>query len=104
MQRMFRAWDLADSRGYANAFTNLMRVDELRGLQAALAGPLLDDDRLRERLTANFAILEQLARGLQDLASGAAQLEPVLHPGMATGETVNIDALRLQPHAAAIHA
>ena len=51
-----------------------MRVDELRALQAALAGPLLDDDRLRERLTANFAILEQLARGLQDLASEAARL------------------------------
>ena len=104
MQRMFRAWDLADLRGYANAFTNLMRVDELRALQAALAGPLLDDDRLRERLTANFAILDQLARGLQDLASEAARLEPVLHPAMATGERLNLDALRLQPHAAAIHA
>ena len=104
MQQLFRAWDLADRGAYADAFANVMRVDELRALQAALDGPLLDDDSLRERLTANFAILEQLARSLQDLASEAARLEPVLHPAMATGETLNIDALRLQPHAAAIHA
>jgi flavin-dependent dehydrogenase len=104
MQRMFQAWDVADSRGYAHASPNLMRVEELRALQAALAGPVLDDDALRARLAANFATLEQLARSLQALASAAAQLEPVLHPAMAAGEMLNIEALQLPPHGAVIPA
>ena len=80
-------------------------VDFLRSAAGGARRPACSTTiALRERLTANFAILDQLARGLQDLASEAARLEPVLHPAMATGERLNLDALRLQPHAAAIHA
>ena len=103
MQRLFHAWDVAEARGYGDAFTNLMRVDELRALQAALAGPMLDDDALRLRLESNFGILERLARSIQALATDAApSIEPSVHLGMATGDRLNIEALRLSPQAAAV--
>jgi hypothetical protein len=104
MQRLFRAWDLADSGSYADAFTNLMRIDELRALQADLAGPLLDDEALRGRLERNFGLLERLARSLQALAvGGAPSLDPALHGSMPPGDLLNIEPLRIAPRRAAIH-
>jgi flavin-dependent dehydrogenase len=104
MQRLFRAWDLADSGSYADAFTNLMRIDELRALQAALAGPLLDDEVLRRRLESNFELLERLARGIQALAAGAApSLDPALCGTTSAGDLLNIEPLRIAPRRAAIH-
>jgi flavin-dependent dehydrogenase len=101
MQRLLRAWDVADTRGYADAFTNLMAVDELRALQAALADPLMDDDTLRARLERNFALLERLAGSLRAMASGAGlEVAPFIQADIASGDLLDLGALQLAPLAA----
>lgn len=70
MQQMLRAWDLADTGAtYPAAAANVVNVEWLRVLQASLDEPLLDDETLRARLSANFTQLERFARGWQAHAS-----------------------------------
>ncbi len=69
MQRLFNAWDRADSTPYANGAANVMRVDFLRRLQNSLDGPLMNDEDLRARLDTNFALLEAFARTWQGVAA-----------------------------------
>jgi flavin-dependent dehydrogenase len=77
MQSFFRAWDLADDRrAYALDAVNIVDVGFLRELQADLATPMMEDEPLRARLEANFALLERFARTWQ-----AAALEQ--HPTLA---------------------
>jgi flavin-dependent dehydrogenase len=75
MQVFFRVWDQRDAARYGAGFTNVVAVEELRRLQAALGGPVFGDDALRATLQANVALLEQLAQSLQVLAS---EVDPAL--------------------------
>ena len=54
---------------YAHArAANVVDVAFLRRLQAGLGDPLIDDDALRRRLAANYALLEAFARTWQAIA------------------------------------
>jgi flavin-dependent dehydrogenase len=68
MQQFFKAWDRADPGVHAHAAVSVIDVDFLRRLQAGLGDAIIDDERLRERLEANFALLERLARTWQAVA------------------------------------
>ncbi len=69
MQGFFRAWDQADDRrAYALDAVNIVDVEFLRKLQADLGTPLMEDEPLRARLEANFALLERFARTWQAVA------------------------------------
>ena len=98
MQAFLRAWDLAD-RGstYSLAATNVVEVPFLRKLQASLGDPPMDDDALRARLDANFAILEAFARTWQSVASEQypelARFVPSSPPG--SGIELDLGGLRL---------
>jgi flavin-dependent dehydrogenase len=72
MQRLFNAWDRADPGRYADAAVNVLDVDFLSRLQSSLADPPMDpmeDAALRERLDANYALLEAFARTWQAIAT-----------------------------------
>jgi flavin-dependent dehydrogenase len=75
MQVLLRTWDQRDTAQYARGFTNVVALEDLRRLQAALDGPALNDDDLRARLHANFELLERFAEALQRLAS---EVDPAL--------------------------
>jgi hypothetical protein len=99
MQALLRAWDAADAGStYAGAAANVIDLEFLRELQAALGDPLLDDAALRARLDANFARLEAFARAWQQLASER-------HPSLARfvsasgppGEDIDVGVLRVSP-------
>jgi flavin-dependent dehydrogenase len=94
MQQCFRAWDLADTQEYAAAFTNVTFVPELFALQAGLGDPPADDETLRGRLEANFAILERMACAWQ---SQAAAVDPSLARFVAEGDSLDITPLVLRP-------
>lgn len=105
MQQFLRAWDRADAGGvYAVAAANVVDVDFLRRLQAGLGEPLMDDEPLRDRLEANFALLECFARTWQSIA---AERHPALAaavpavPGQR-GALLDVGALRLTPAAVAV--
>jgi flavin-dependent dehydrogenase len=93
MQQFFHAWDRADTAAYRDGFTNVVRVDYLRTLQAGLAGPLMDDDALRFRLERNFALLERFASSWQAFA---AERDPSLGSFVPAREPVDIAPLQLQ--------
>jgi flavin-dependent dehydrogenase len=69
MQQFFTAWDGADRGDYARAAASVIDVEFLRRLQAGLGDAILDDEPLRERLAANFALLERFARTWQSIAA-----------------------------------
>jgi flavin-dependent dehydrogenase len=75
MQAFLRTWDQRDRARYAAGFTNVVAVEQLRCLQAALGAPQMNDAQLRATLEANFALLERFARSLQRLA---AEVDPAL--------------------------
>jgi len=75
MQAFLRTWDQRDKARYARGFTNVVAVDDLRRLQAALGGPIMTDDVLRATLQSNFDLLERFAQSLQRLAS---EVDPAL--------------------------
>lgn len=100
LQQLFRAWDLADTRDYEAAFTNVTFVDSLFELQEALGGARLDDEALRARLEENFAYLERLARSWQALA---VELDPALGRFVPPGDVMDLSALTFRPlHVAAV--
>jgi flavin-dependent dehydrogenase len=97
MQSFLREWDLADSGArYAHSLHNIVAVECLRQLQAALGGPMMDDEPLRRRLEANYSLLERLARTWQAIAAER-------HPGIARfvspagGDEELIDVSLLRP-------
>jgi flavin-dependent dehydrogenase len=69
MQVLLRTWDQRDTTRYARGFTNVVALEDLRRLQAALDAPAMSDDDLRATLHANFELLERFAQALQRLAS-----------------------------------
>ncbi len=69
MQVFLRTWDQRDKARYARGFTNVVALEDLRRLQAALGALPMSDDDLRVTLQANFELLERFARALQRLAS-----------------------------------
>ncbi len=75
MQRFLRAWHLADDAEYPATASNIVSVQWLRELQAALGDPRIDDDALRARLAENFERLEAFARTWQHTALNQ-------HPGL----------------------
>jgi flavin-dependent dehydrogenase len=105
MQQFLRAWDRADAGSvYMVAAANIVDVDFLRRLQAGLGDPMMEDEPLRERLDANFALLERFARTWQSVA---AERNPALGwsgpavPGQS-GALLDVGALRLTPAAVAV--
>jgi hypothetical protein len=81
MQQFFRAWDVADRGVHSHAAVSVIDVDFLRRLQAALGDAVIDDAPLRQRLEANYALLESFARSWQAIA---AQQMPALGHFVAT--------------------
>ena len=81
LQVFFRVWDEQDRPEYAPGYADVIRVPELRALQAALAAPKMDDATLRATLQANVALLERLAKAWQITAAAdypeLARLVPV---------------------------
>jgi hypothetical protein len=86
------------------AAANVVDVDFLRRLQAGLGDPMMDDEALRERLGANFALLERFARTWQSIA---AERNPALGASMPTesgqgAALLDVGPLRLTPAAVAV--
>jgi flavin-dependent dehydrogenase len=81
LQVFFRTWDERDTSRYAAGHADVIRVPELRALQAALAAPKMDDVTLRTTLEANVVLLERLAKAWQRAAAAdhpdLARLVPV---------------------------
>src|SRR4051812_1881606 len=88
MQQFFKAWDRADASLYAQAAASVIDVGFLRRLQADLGDAVIDDEPLRRRLEANYALLESFARTWQAIAIGQApalsRVAPTLQPGDRT--------------------
>jgi flavin-dependent dehydrogenase len=103
MQSFFHAWDKADAGSrYASAAPNVVQLDFLRRLQAELGGPMLDDEALRQRLTANTALLEAFARGWQAVAAERYPwLARFVGPAPDGHPELELAALRLSPSVAA---
>jgi flavin-dependent dehydrogenase len=105
MQQFLRAWDRADAGSvYMLAAANVVDVDFLRRLQAGLGDPMMDDEALRERLDANFALLERFARTWQSVA---VERNPALGASVPTesgecGALLDVGSLRLTPAAVAV--
>ena len=98
MQAFFRAWHVADAGSvYAQTAANVVDVDVLRRLQASLGDPPLDDERLRARLDANFALLEAFARTWQAVASAQyPALDCFVSPAAdGAGTSLDITPLRV---------
>jgi len=98
MQQFFRAWDRADSGAYAQAATSVIHVDFLRRLQAELGDAVIGDEPLRQRLAANYALLETFARTWQAIAvEQAPELARVgpTWPGGEPGSMLDVSALQL---------
>ena len=95
MQMLLRRWDeLTIDAQFGAGFTNIIRVEPLRRLQAELGGPLMEDEELRAKLEANYALIESFAKSLQALA---AESDPSLNrfvdplaPGEARFDISNI--------------
>jgi len=104
MQQFLRAWNDIDARNYGAGFTSVVAPDWLRLLQGELGGPPLEDDALRARLHANFALLEEFARALQAVACTEHGERPelsryLLHPADQgeIREEIDIEPLRVTP-------
>jgi len=98
MQQFFKAWDRADTSVYSHAATSVIHVDFLRRLQAELGDGVIDDEALRRRLTANYALLEKFARTWQAIAVEQAPELARVGPARPSGEEgtmLDVSALRL---------
>jgi len=96
MQVFFRTWDRRDTARYGEGFTNIVALEDLRRLQAALGGPALSDDALRATLQANVDLIERFAQSLQVLASEAdPALGRFVAPLGADDEPFDIRAITL---------
>ncbi len=104
LQVFFRVWDEQDRPEYAPGYADVIRVAELRALQAALAAPKMDDLTLRATLEANVALLERLAKAWQITAAAdypdLARLVPVAEDQRALDVSELIVA-KMQPREAA---
>jgi hypothetical protein len=100
MQQLFNAWALADADAtYEAAAPNVVGVDCLRQLQAALAETAPDDGALRDRLGRHYALLEDLAASWQAVASAR---HPDVNRFVAdSGSRIDISPLRLRTAAEA---
>jgi flavin-dependent dehydrogenase len=101
MQRLLNAWYRADPGGYEVAAPNIVDVEFLRTLQAALGDAPLDDAALTQRLDANYALLESFAGVWRTMA---AERDPALGrfvAARADGHAMPLDIaplrLRTQP-------
>jgi flavin-dependent dehydrogenase len=94
MQRLLNAWYHADPGGYEVAAPNIVDVDFLRTLQAALGDPPLDDTALRARLDANYALLESFADVWRTMA---AERDPALGRFVAVQADARIAPLDIAP-------
>jgi flavin-dependent dehydrogenase len=98
MQQFFRAWDRADPGAYAPAATSVVEVAFLRRLQAGLGDAVIGDEPLRQRLAANYEILEAFARTWQAIAveqvPDLSRVAPTLSSG-DHGAMLDVSALRL---------
>jgi hypothetical protein len=101
MQRLLNAWYRADPGGYEVAAPNIVDVEFLRTLQAALGDAPLDDAALTQRLDANYALLESFAGVWRTMA---AERDPALGrfvAAQADGHVMPLDIaplrLRTQP-------
>jgi hypothetical protein len=102
MQQFLRAWDHADAGSvYMPTAANVVDVDFLRRLQAGLGEPMMEDEPLRERLDANFALLERFARTWQSIAAERNPALAAAGPG-ERGALLDVGALRLTPAAVAV--
>jgi flavin-dependent dehydrogenase len=100
VQQLLHAWNACDEAQYGEGWTNVIALEELRRLQAALGGPMLADEALRDRLEANLALIERFARAIQALAveTDASLGRFVKAPG-SSEPTFDISALTLQRRA-----
>ena len=101
MQQLLQAWDASDAHTYDGQFTNVVRLDCLRELQAALAAPRMADDELHALLERNFAFLERFAAAWQQLARARTPGLPVHVGGV---DPLDISALTLVAGAAGMAA
>jgi hypothetical protein len=97
MQGLLREWDAADDSVYADAWANVLRVDFLREMQAALDSPRLDEFTLRARLESNFQALEGFAAAIQSLAAGTSSALARLLTVRPSGELPDISELTFAP-------
>jgi flavin-dependent dehydrogenase len=97
MQQLLHEWNARDDSQYGEGWSNVIAVEELRQLQAALGAPMMDDDSLRGRLETNLALIERFAQAIQTLA---VETDPALgrfvSPSAADGPGFDISALTLQ--------
>jgi flavin-dependent dehydrogenase len=101
MQQFLHAWYTADADAgtvYGFESPNVVDVGWLRHLQASLGDPMMDDEPLRLRLSANFALLEAFARTWQAIALDRHPALRRIVDGDA-GPLVDVGCLRLTPAA-----
>lgn len=94
MQQLLRAWDVADTSSYSDAHSNVVNLEPLRRLQAALAAAPMTDAALRAKLEENFIFLERFAAAWQSLA---LTRYPGLPHLVATADPISLGALELMP-------
>jgi flavin-dependent dehydrogenase len=96
MQQLLKAWSVADAGTvYEIAAANVVDVEFLRRWQASLGDPMMNDDQLRARLTANYAQLEAFARTWQAIA---IERYPSLRRVVdESGGRLDVGCLRLTP-------
>jgi hypothetical protein len=83
----------------------VIRVPELRALQAALAAPKMDDATLRTTLESNVALLDRLAKAFQIVAAADYPELARLVPVAADQPALDISDLlvpKMQPREAAL--
>lgn len=96
MQMLFGEWNDKDASTYGAGWTNVLSLEPLRCLQAALGGPRSSDGELRDRLESNLALLERFARAIQTLAAGTADsLARFVSPGAEGEEALDISPLTI---------
>lgn len=94
MQQLFRAWDQADTRAYADSFTNVLGVPALQDLQSDLRTAPMEDEALRTKLEQNLVFLERFASAWQAFAASATSLARTF---VAEREPLDISPLILRP-------
>jgi hypothetical protein len=96
IQALLRAWDLADSSSYADAWTNVVDVEFLGMLQRELGSPRLDDEALRLKLEENLDLLTRFAAAIQAIA-GRTSPELMRYVPEVPGDRTDISRLVLVP-------
>ena len=81
---------------------SVIDVDFLRRLQAALGDAIVDDEPLRQRLEANYALLESFARTWQEIALARVPTLRRVVTSAADDALLDISALRLTPAPVAV--